>query len=471
MCVQGIISNLGEWLTRINNAVWGIPLVLAIIAVGLYFTFGLGFVQFKNIRRSFGLLFNKSGQGEGAVSSFGALMTSLAAMIGTGNIVGVAAAVASGGAGAIVWMLLASLVGMATSYAEGVLAIKYRHIRKDGTVLGGAFMYIERGMGRKFIPLAKLFAFLCCAAAVLGMGTLTQVNGIASAMTDLIDSTETYRINILGMNFPLIRLICAVCVTALAAKVVFGGVAYIAEVSERVVPIMGSLYVLATLSVLVFCADKIPDGISRIISGAFTGNAVLGGFCGTGVAQAIRIGVSRGIFSNEAGLGSASIAAAAAQVEQPAEQGLVSMIGTFIDTTVLCTMTGLAIVVSGALDSGLSGVSLTNLAYSAGFPFATWLGRTIVSVSLVLFAFASILGWNYYGEQSAEYLAGKSAVPIYRVIYLAAVFAGCFLEMKIVWDVADILNGLMAIPNLIALCVLYPVVKRESQRYFNNKRR
>jgi len=458
---------LRECSARINAAVWGIPLIFAISLAGIKYTIGLGFIQLKKLPLAMKLLFNPPCTAvSGGVSTFGALATSLAAMIGTGNIIGVATAVASGGPGAIVWMLLASLSGMAVSYAEGFLAVKFRKRDENGNLLGGTFMYIERGMGARFRPLAKLFAVFCGAAALLGMGTLTQVNGISSALVDLIDPREGYVLNISGIEIPAVKLVCAVCVTFLAGRVVLGGIDKISSVSERVVPIMGGVYIAATLAVLIACAPRLPHAISQILSCAFTGRAAIGGFCGSAVAHAVRMGVSRGIFSNEAGLGSASIASAAAKVNHPAEQGLVAMTGTFIDTTVLCTMTGLAIVASGAHASGLDGISLTNLAYSAGFPFAPWLGRGIVSAALILFAFASILGWSYYGEQCAEYLGGRRAVPIYRAMYLICVFSGCFLELELVWNVADILNGLMAVPNLIALFALYPLVKRETRKYF-----
>lgn len=467
-----IMTVLEECTERINDVVWGIPLILVIIFIGIKFTFGFGFVQFKKIPLALKLLFKSEDGGEaGSVSRFGALATSLAAMIGTGNIIGVATAVFSGGAGAIVWMLIASLLGMAISYAEGFLAVKYRRGDGAGKVLGGAFMYIELGMGRRFIPLAKAFALFCGAAAILGMGTLTQVNGIASAAADLIDAQGKYNIQIFKTDISAVKLICAVVVTFLAGRIVFGGIESISEVSERIVPIMGGMYVAATLAVLICCADRVPAAMCEIIASAFTGRAALGGFCGAAVAQAMRMGVARGIFSNEAGLGSASIAAASARVSHPAEQGMLSMVGTFIDTTVLCTMTGVAIVVSGALESGLNGVALTNLAYSQGFPFAPWLGRGIVSAALILFAFASVLGWNYYGEQCAEYLAGKRAIKPYRVLYLIAVFVGCFLELDLVWNIADILNGLMAIPNLIALLALYPVVKKETRKYWDQNKK
>ena len=464
--MENILTKLGECAARINDAVWGIPLILFIIGVGVLYTFGLKGIQFRKLWHGCKLLFCSAQNERGEkVSTFGALSTALAAMIGTGNIVGVATAVVSGGPGAIFWMLMASLAGMAVSYAEGLLAVKFKYRDRDGNALGGAFMYIERGMGRKFIPLAKLFAFFCAAAAILGIGTFTQVNAISETMMDLLDTHGKYKLILAGTEIHIVRLICAAVVTLLAGCTVFGGISRISSVSEKIVPIMGGMYILATLTVLFTCAEQVPNAIKSVMVNAFTGRAAFGGACGTAVAKAIRMGVARGVFSNEAGLGSASIAAAAAPVKQPARQGFVSMVGTFIDTTLMCTLTGLAIVASGAINSGIDSISLTNRAYSIGFPFAPWFGRGIVSAALALFAFASIIGWNYYGEQCTEYLAGKRAVPVYRIVYLAAVFTGCFVEMKTVWDIADILNGCMALPNLIALLILYPVVKRETEKY------
>lgn len=465
--MQEVLRTLAEWVERVNDAIWGIPLILGISLVGIWLSMRLGFLQMRRLKLAFRLLLRPPDENsQGAVSAFGALTTSLAAMIGTGNIVGVATALAAGGPGAIVWMMLAALFGMATTYAEGLLAVKYRRVDANGHVLGGAFLYIERGMGRRFRPLAKIFAVFGTAAALLGIGTMTQVNGIAGAFTDLVDAQGTWVLPWQGMRISVPTLICAVAVTILVGIIIFGGIKRIARVSEFVVPVMGTLYVLATVAVLVACAKDVPRAVLEIVSSAFTGQAAFGGFSGALVARAVRMGVARGIFSNEAGLGSASIAAAAARTKWPAEQGLISMIGTFIDTVVLCTMTGIAIVVSGALETGLTGVALTNAAYSAGFPFAPGLGKVIVSVSLMFFAFTSILGWNYYGEQCLEYLGGRNRLTVYRAFYLLAIFIGCFLEINLVWNISDIFNGLMALPNLIALIALSGVVVRETRRYF-----
>lgn len=451
---------------RINQMVWGAPLILAISLIGILLSFRLGFLQIRKLPQALRLLFRTPGDEAGAVSAFGALATSLAAMIGTGNIVGVATAIATGGPGAIVWMWIAAVFGMATSYAEGLLAVKYRSVSANGHVLGGAFYYIEKGMGKRFKPLAKLFAICGASAALLGIGTMTQVNGIANAFCDLFDPTGKWVIGTNAYQVSGGAAAVAIVVTILTGLIIFGGISRISSVATVVVPVMGMLYVVGTAGVLVAYADAIPGALKTIFAHAFTGQAMFGGFSGTVVAQAIRMGISRGIFSNEAGLGSASIAAAAAKTRHPAEQGMISMTGTFIDTVVLCTMTGIAIVVTGALDTGLTGVALTNVAYNRGLWFLPGMGKLVVSTSLMLFAFASVLGWNYYGEQCVEYLGGRRPLKIYRALYLAAVFIGCFLDIDVVWNVSDILNGLMAIPNLIALYALSGMVMKETQKFF-----
>lgn len=442
--LQGLVEQAGKWI-------WGPPLILAMCAVGVLFSCRLRWVQVRRLPRALKLLVSAD-TGEGEVSRLGALSTSLAAMIGTGNIVGVATAVAAGGAGAVFWMWIAAFFGMATSYAEGLLAVKYRRTDDKGHILGGAFYYIERGMGRKFKWLASSFAWCGVLAAIFGIGTVTQMNGIAAATRDLLQ-TES----------PWVTAVTAVVATALIAHVIFGGIGRISHVAVIVVPVMGSLFVFATLAVLVTHADRLPNAFMEIFSSALTGRAAFGGVSGTLVLRAIRMGVSRGVFSNEAGLGSTSIAAAAARAENPVEQGLVSMTGTFIDTIVLCTLTGLAIVVTEVHRIPfVNGVALTSLAYDAGLP---GLGGRIVSLSLILFAFSSVLGWNYYGERCAAYLGGTRAILPYRMLYLAMLFSGAFLHVDLVWGISDCFNGLMAVPNLIALVALSGVVVRETKKY------
>lgn len=417
-------------LEGISKIIWGLPLISAIFGLGIYLTFKLKFIQIRKLPQACRALFKSSG--EGSVPAFASLATSLAAMIGTGNIVGVATAVSLGGAGAIFWMIVAAFFGMTISYAEGYFAVKYRKIKNDGSVLGGAFMYIEKGMGSK--ALARIFALFVTVSALFGIGTMTQSNSISEAFCDL------YR-------FDGNTAIVAVVVTLLAGVILFGGIERISGVSTVVVPVMGMVYILGTLAVLVVYRAEIPRAIFEILSSAFDFKPIIGG--GAGIA--IRMGISRGIFSNEAGLGSSSIAAASAKTESAHEQGLCTMIGTWIDTIILCTMTGLAIVVTGAHNTMLSGVTLTNFAYNAALP---GFGKLIVSTSLILFSFASIIGWSFYGEQSVEYLFGKRGIPIYRTLYLIAVFCGGFVNMTTVWTIADICNGLMAVPNLIAVFYL-----------------
>ncbi len=418
-------------LENVSKIIWGAPLIITIFSLGIYLTFKLKFIQIRCLPHAIKALFKRP-EGKGSVSSFAALATSLAAMIGTGNIVGVATAVSIGGEGAIFWMIVAAFFGMAISYAEGYFAVKYRKVKENGGVLGGAFMYIERGMGSKV--LAKLFAIFVTLAALLGIGTMTQSNSIAEAFCDLY-------------HFEGNTLAVALVVTLLAGVILFGGIERVSGVSTVVVPVMGVVYVLGTVAVLFVYRNNIPDAVTKILHSAFDFKPILGG----GAGMAVRLGVSRGIFSNEAGLGSSSIAAAAAKTESPHEQGLCIMVGTWIDTIILCTMTGLTIVVTGATNSGLTGVALTNLAYNSALP---GMGKLIVSTSLILFSFASIIGWSYYGEQGVEYLFGVRKIRVYRVIYLLAVFAGAFLKVSTVWTVADILNGLMAIPNLAAIFYL-----------------
>lgn len=437
------------WIEKLDAWIWGAPLILVLCAVGILYTVKLRFVQIRALPRALSLLFAAE-QGEGEVSRFGALATSLAAMIGTGNIVGVATAVGIGGAGALVWMWIAAFFGMATSFAEGTLAVKYRKW-ENGRTLGGAFYYIEFGMGKRFRFLAVMFALCGMIAAVFGIGTVTQMDGILVSVRQL-----------LGSEHPAVTVCAAGVVTLLCAVVTCGGTKRISGVAAVVVPVMGILFAAATAAVLITHFRQIPAALCEIFKQAFCGSAVLGGFSGSAVMRAIRMGVSRGVFSNEAGLGSASLAAASAKCAHPAEQGLITMTGTFLDTIVLCTMTGLAIVVTGAhtvLPNG--GARLTALAYDQGIPALPGFGSSIVSLSLILFAFASVLGWNCYGEKCAAYLGGTKLVSVYRAAFCTVLFCGAFLNSELVWNLSDCFNGLMAVPNLIALCALCPVVIRE----------
>lgn len=435
-------------LSAIDSFIWGAPLLVLLSGTGLYLTLRLGFIQIRYLPRALGYLFKKDRGGKGDVSSFAALCTALAATIGTGNIVGVATAVQAGGPGAIFWMWLVALLGMATKYAECLLAVKYRVRDKNGFMAGGPMYYIERGLGLKW--LAKLFAVFSVMVAFFGIGTFPQVNAITQAMQDTF-------------NIPVIAT--AIVVTLLVALIILGGVKRIATASSVIVPFMAILYVATSLAIILLNAEKVPDAIALIIHSAFNPQAALGGAVGFTVMKAIQSGVARGIFSNESGLGSAPIAAAAAQTREPVRQGLISMTGTFLDTIIVCTMTGIVLVLTGAWSNPeLAGATVTNYAFAQGL--GTSIGATIVTIGLLFFAFTTILGWCYYGERCFVYLVGIRGVKLYRLVYILLVGVGAFLHLNLIWIIADIVNGLMAFPNLIALIGLRKVVIEETKDYF-----
>lgn len=435
-------------LSAIDSFIWGAPLLILLSGTGLYLTLRLGFIQIRYLPRALGYLFKKDKGGKGDVSSFAALCTALAATIGTGNIVGVATAVQAGGPGAIFWMWLVALLGMATKYAECLLAVKYRVRDKNGFMAGGPMYYIERGLGIKW--LAKLFALFGVMVAFLGIGTFPQVNAITHAMQDTF-------------NIPI--LVTAIIVTLLVGLIILGGVKRIATASSVIVPFMAILYVTTSLIIILLNIEKVPDAILLIIDSALDPQAALGGAVGLTVMKAIQSGVARGIFSNESGLGSAPIAAAAAQTREPVRQGLISMTGTFLDTIIVCTMTGIVLVLTGAWNNPeLAGATVTNYAFAQGL--GTSIGATIVTVGLLFFAFTTILGWCYYGERCFVYLVGIRAIKIYRLTYIILVGLGAFLHLNLIWIIADIVNGLMAFPNLIALIGLRKVVVEETKDYF-----
>ena len=435
-------------LSAIDSFIWGAPLLILLSGTGLYLTLRLGFIQIRYLPRALGYLFKKDKGGKGDVSSFAALCTALAATIGTGNIVGVATAVQAGGPGAIFWMWLVALLGMATKYAECLLAVKYRVRDKNGFMAGGPMYYIERGLGIKW--LAKLFALFGVMVAFFGIGTFPQVNAITHAMQDTF-------------NIPV--LVTAIIVTLLVGLIILGGVKRIATASSVIVPFMAILYVTTSLVIILLNIEKVPDAISLIIYSAFDPQAALGGAVGFTVMRAIQSGVARGIFSNESGLGSAPIAAAAAQTREPVRQGLISMTGTFLDTIIVCTMTGIVLVLTGAWNNPeLAGATVTNYAFAQGL--GTSIGATIVTVGLLFFAFTTILGWCYYGERCFVYLVGIRGVKLYRLAYIVLVGLGSFLHLNLIWIIADIVNGLMAFPNHIALIGLRKVVIQETKDYF-----
>lgn len=436
-----------ETLNAIDSFVWGPPLLVLLIGTGLMLTIRLHLLQVFRLPRALKLIFTAKNQGDGDVDSFKALCTALAATVGTGNIVGVATAIHAGGPGAIFWMWMAAFVGMATKYAEGCLAVKYRTVDKNGDISGGPMYYIENGLGKKFKPLAFLFAFFGVLVAFFGIGTFAQVNSIVEIMN-------------LATNVPVEYT--AIILTIVVAAVTIGGLQSISKVASKIVPAMAIIYVISTVGFLIAFYDKVPAAIEQIIVCAFTPTAAAGGFLGATVLMAMRNGVARGVFSNESGLGSAPIVAAAAKTKWPAEQGLISMTGTFIDTIIICTLTGLVIVVSGAWTGDLNGAALTNSAFLQAYP--AW-GSMILCIGLTLFAFTTILGWNYYGERCVEYLVGVKGIMPYRVIFIVLVACGAFIKLDVIWVLADIVNGLMAIPNLIALIGLSGVVVAETKKY------
>ncbi|MBR3073292.1 sodium:alanine symporter family protein [Fibrobacter sp.] len=469
------METLNSILDSIDGYVWGVPLIVVILFVGILLTIRLGCLQVLNLHNALRFMLHSEKDGTGEVSSFGALCTALAATIGTGNIVGVATAIGTGGPGALFWMEVAAFLGMATKYAEGLLAVKYRKVGSDGKVLGGPFYYIETGIKERFgwnmKWLAVTFAVFGMAAGLFGIGTITQVNGITSAMARLTPGAIEF-VNIGGNSISVTTAIAGLLVTIFSATVIIGGLKRIAKVSTYIVPIMAIVYILACLLLLLLNFAQIPIAIQTIVQAAFNPSAITGGAVGS-IFIAMQKGIARGIFSNEAGLGSAPIAAAAAKTKEPVRQGLVCMTGTFFDTIIICTMTGLAIVVSGAWDPklGLEGVNITMEAFSRGLaiiPSGAAIAPYFLAIALVFFAFTTILGWAYYSEKCLQYLIGhkdKKAILAFRWLYIFAIFIGPYLTVSAVWTSADIFNGLMAFPNLIALILLSGIVANETKTF------
>lgn len=458
-----------QFLVKVDDLVWGIPLIVLILVGGIYLTSRLGLIQIRKLPLALKWMVQNEEDGTGEISSFGALCTALSATIGTGNIVGVATAIAAGGPGALLWMEVAAFFGMATKYAEGLLAVKYRVVDEDNHALGGPFYYIERGMGQKWKWLAKLFAFFGVCVGLFGIGTFSQVNGISSAVNNFFDPNMNWTVDIPGLGtYSWTVIIASLILSICVALVLIGGVKRISKVSQAVVPFMAIIYVVFCVVLLVCNIKAIPAAVVTIVQGAFNPKAVTGGIVGT-MLIAMQKGIARGIFSNEAGLGSAPIAAAAAKTKEPVRQGLVSMTGTFIDTIVICTMTGLAIVITGAWQvEGLQGVQITTYAFNNGLPIPAVVSSCILMLCLVFFAFTTILGWDYYSERCLEYLFGgkHKLIMVYRWLYIFAVFIGPYMTVAAVWTIADIFNGLMALPNMIALFALGGVVAKETKDFF-----
>jgi AGCS family alanine or glycine:cation symporter len=436
-----------EILNEIDAFVWGPPLLVLLVGTGILLTFRLKLLQVFKLPQALGLIFSAKNDGSGDVNSFKALCTALAATVGTGNIVGVATAIKAGGPGALFWMWIAAFFGMATKYSECLLAVKYRTVDANGNISGGPMYYIENGLGKKYQPLAVMFAVFGVLCAYFGIGTFAQVNSI-------VEITQ------ISAGIPVVYT--GIALTVVVAAVTIGGLKSIATVAAKVVPAMALLYFLTTVGIMIVFADQVPAAIATVLNSAFTPTAAQGGFLGATVMLAMRSGVARGVFSNESGLGSAPIVAAAAKTKWAAEQGLISMTGTFIDTIIICTLTGLSLVVSGVWCGPLNGAAMTESAFTMAFPA---FGSLLLLVGLVLFAFTTILGWNYYGERCVEYLMGVKAILPYRIIFICLIACGPFLKLEEIWVLADIVNGLMAIPNLIALIALSGVVVAETKAY------
>lgn len=436
------MENLEHALQTISDLVWGPPLLILLFGTHLYLTFRLRFIQ-RFIGTAIRISLQRGHEGAGDVSQFGALTTALAATIGTGNIVGVATAVAAGGPGAVLWMWLTGVFGIATKYAEALLAVRYRTTNAAGQMAGGPMYVLERGMNARWLGI--VFALLTAVSA-FGIGNMVQANSISSMVQE---------------NFAIAPWITGILMTGLTAVVILGGIKSIATVCERLVPFMAIFYVAGCLLLLAMNFSGLPATVELIFTSAFTGQAAIGGFLGAGMKEAIRYGVSRGLFSNESGLGSAPIVAAAAQTKNPVRQALVSSTGTFWDTVVVCAITGLVLVNSGEWMNGLRGAALTNAAFSD----VPVVGPIVLTGGLLTFVFSTILGWSYYGEKAAEYLLGARVVTPYRWLWVAAVMLGSVLSVPVVWSFADIANGLMAVPNLISLLVLNRVLVRETREF------
>ncbi|NVK16147.1 MAG: sodium:alanine symporter family protein [Rhodobacteraceae bacterium] len=439
---------LTNFVGDINGIVWGVPMLALILGVGFFLQVGLKFMPILKLGMGFGLLFKgREGQGEGQISPFNALMTALSATIGTGNIAGVATAVFLGGPGALFWMWMTALVGMATKYSEAVCAVKFRERDEEGNYVGGPMYYIKNGLGAKWAWLGVAFAVFGSIAA-FGIGNGVQANGVAQ---------------VLETNFGFNTSVTGIVLMVLTGAVILGGITRIGAVAGKLVPFMAVSYIIAGLIVLVINADAIGSAFSLVFTHAFTPSAAEGGFAGAAVWAAIRFGVARGVFSNEAGLGSAPIAHAAAETKGPVNQGLIAMLGTFIDTIIVCSITGLAIIASGAWTSGESGAALTSLAFETSLP---GFGGYLIAIALSIFAFTTILGWSYYGEKCMEFLFGVKVMLPYRILWIVAIYFGATADLGFIWLLADTLNAMMAIPNLIALALLSPIVFKVTKEFF-----
>ncbi|MBM7623909.1 alanine/glycine:cation symporter family protein [Sporohalobacter salinus] len=443
-------QQLLSFFNAASGIVWGVPMLILLVGTGIYLTLRLRFVTITKLPHALKLIFAKDDkESEGDVSGFEALATALSSTIGTGNIAGVATAISLGGPGAALWMWVAALFGTATKFAEGVLAVKYRVKNEAGEMSGGPMYYIEKGLGEKWKPLAIFFAFCGILVSWFGIGATVQANSLADA---------------LDANFGISTWVSGTIMAVLVGVVVLGGIKRIAKVAGKIVPLMSALYILSIAYILLTNLGELPGAISLIITSAFSGQSAVGGFAGAGVMMAIKRGVSRGVFSNEAGVGSAPIAHASAKTNSPVRQGLIAMTGTFIDTILICTLTTLTIVVTGVWDSGLTGAALTTEAFNVGMPGP---GGFLIGIGIIFFAFSTALGWCFYGEKCVEYLFGSKAVKPYKVLYLLCILIGANSKLNLIWAISDVANAMMIIPNLIALLGLSGVIIKTSRKYFD----
>ncbi len=436
---------MGKFFADFASLMWGPWLLILLLGAGLWLTFRLGGIQFRNLFYAFRLTFSKERSGKGDISHFGSLMTAMAATVGMGNIAGVSTAVALGGPGAIFWMWMTGLVGLATKYSESFLAVKYRQFNEEGEISGGPMYYLEHGLGQKWLGMC--FAAFGALAA-FGIGNMIQANTTATAVAEATGSG---------------KFAMGIVLSVLTGLVIIGGIKRIAEVASYFVPIMVAIYLIGALVVIFSNLDHLGSGIQLIFEHAFSGTAATGGFLGASLAQTIRFGVARGLFSNESGMGSAPIAAAAAKTNHPGKQALVSMSGTFLDTLVVCSLTALALSSSGVWVSGETGVALTMQAFTGSLS-GNW-GSLLVTLSAVTFAFSSILAWEYYGEKCFEYLFGEKWVHFYRYLWVIFVFVGAMVKLEIVWNFSDAMNAMMTVPNLIGLILLSGKLSKETQAF------
>ena len=443
---------LEELLNKVDGLLWGPVTIVFLVGTGIFMTGLVRGIQLRHFIYAFGLLSGKydNPKDKGEITHFQALSAALSATIGTGNIAGVGTAVAIGGPGAVFWMWVTSFFGMALKYGEGLLSLKYRHVHEDGSISAGPMYYIEHGLGQKW--LAMLFA-LFAAIASFGIGNMVQANSVAEPL-------HTY----LGVP----KLATGLVIGILVFSVIIGGIKRIGHVAAGLVPFMAGFYILGSLVVIALNIEAVSAAFSLIFHDAFSGSSAAGGFAGSALAQTIRMGVARGVFSNEAGLGSAPIAHGAARTDEPVREGLVAMLGPFIDTIVICTMTALVIVLTGAYESGLSGADLTAKAFNIGMPVK---GGYVVAFSIVIFAFSTAVSWSYYGDRAVEYLFGPKLITPYRIFYCILLPVGASMEMNLIWTISDIFNALMAWPNLVALICLSGVILRQTREYFADPER